>query len=314
MITRIQSSALSLLFGSLLCTHLVSGPALAGSADLRVSIDAPSTIAAGESLTYIATLTNHGPVAAENAQWLVFPPWEIEVQSITASDDGVCIEAAEITCRWPRAISVDADRSVVVSSLVPPETYLGPLSIQFLSFSRADNARTYPGFQTTSVFSVADLAIEMRSSPDPFQLGALLRYEVTLRNAGPSLASGATVDFDVPSAAVLVSVAPSGEAECVEAQTVRCTWPPFAPGSTSQLTIEVRAPQDASSVLVARATALLRGWSGDPNSENDSVRVVSGTEVNAVPAVGIFGTLALTGFLLVAGGVAFRRAGREMSS
>lgn len=93
-----------------------------------------------------------------------------------------------------------------------------------------------------------DLAIDKTDSADPVLTGAEFAYMLTVSNVGDAAAHGVVVTDTLPSGLTLVSAGGVGF-NCVGTTTISCTRAnPLAPGASSLVVVQVRAPAQAGSI------------------------------------------------------------------
>ncbi len=88
----------------------------APSADVQVTLsDAPDPVAAGSALTYVATVTNAGPDAADDVGVSLPLPAGTTFVSAVATGGGSCTTASPVTCTWAGALTAS---STVTATIV----------------------------------------------------------------------------------------------------------------------------------------------------------------------------------------------------
>ncbi len=105
----------------------VTTSAVATDANLAMGLTAsPDPVVAGASLTYVATLTNNGPDAAQDATITLNLPAGVNLVSATASGAGNCTLGAPVVCTW---LGMTASGQALTATVVVdvPAGAVGPL-------------------------------------------------------------------------------------------------------------------------------------------------------------------------------------------
>jgi uncharacterized repeat protein (TIGR01451 family) len=120
--------------------------------------------------------------------------------------------------------------------------------------------------QSTTVSRSADLSLTKIDSPDPVLAGGTLTYTLSVKNNGPSDASGVTLTDPLPGNVTHQSSTPS-QGTCSESSgTVTCSLGTLAAGDTA--TVEIRVtPQGPASIT---NTASVQANEPDASSTNNS--------------------------------------------
>jgi uncharacterized repeat protein (TIGR01451 family) len=200
-----------------------------------VSTDTPS---AGSELTYSLTGVNNGPSALDNPVVVSVFPKGFQVLAVdesymdcTTSHVGEGLEAVyTVTCvGWKVTPIRDSFQPGInvpgtVTVLVPPGIPAGAYDATAQAYSRSPVRCTDPTDPpagagtcesdysnnqvtvTVNVVQVADTSIEKRLvAPIPIQAGAEVTYELTVANAGPSVANNVTISDTVPEGLTYIS-------------------------------------------------------------------------------------------------------------
>ena len=118
--------------------------------------------------------------------------------------------------------------------------------------------------------SVADLAITATDSPDPVPVGNTLAYLLTVRNNGPSAATGVTVTDILPGGVVLISATPS-QGSCSVTSVVTCALGALANGGSGTVTLLVTP----TTVGTLSNSASVTGNDADPNPSNNTATITT---------------------------------------
>jgi uncharacterized repeat protein (TIGR01451 family) len=252
-------------------------------ADISLVKSGPATINAGTTITYTLTLSNAGPSSADGARFRDPVPagiTGINASCGSASGGAVC----------PGSVNVAGNN---VSGGVPTLPAGGSVVITITGTVPASgtlvnsaNSITPPGVTdpnignnsssvTTTITPVADLSI-VKSGPASVNAGATITYTLTIGNAGPSGANGATFSDPVPSGitAIIASCgSASGGAVCpgsvtVAGNNVSGTIPTLPAGGSLVITISGTAP--ASGTLANTATVAPPSGTTDPVLGNNT--------------------------------------------
>jgi uncharacterized repeat protein (TIGR01451 family) len=127
---------------------------------------------------------------------------------------------------------------------------------------------------TVNAAPSADLSITKSDSPDPVTVGNNLTYTVTVKNNGPSGATGVTMTDSLPGTVTFVSATPS-QGNCTGTATVTCNLGSLTNGASATITIVVTPTQAGGISNTARVAAN----EADPNTNNNSA--TEPTTVNA---------------------------------
>lgn len=274
----------------------------ATSADLRVDskVAAPTTVDAGQDLTYTINVVNDGPDPSTNV---------VVTDSLTSliatggfrsatPSQGTCTPSGvtngatvNLNCNLGTlAANGTASITVVVR---PSRATTGPrtntatiTSLDVGDPNRANNT----GSVTSTVTAVADVAALKTATPSPVQAGAPLLFIVTARNNGPSTAQNVVATDTMPTNAAFISLGTvTGGGTCttpavnaVGGQVV-CTWPSIAatsPPTQQTASYYVRPLTSAAGSNVVNSVALTTA-----TKESDDTNNSAGTSTPVTPAL-----------------------------
>jgi len=229
----------------------------------------PTTAAAGEPLTFLATVRNDGPSSAQAVTMAdTLPANAVLIGTPTVSDGGTCTATGgaaatprtaggTLNCSWPAAVPSRAQRTVTFQM-----RSLGDLPAGTIVHNEITVATTTPELRSDNNTASADatltraeldVTLGMSHNNDGLLAGEGTRYTITVTNAGPSYATNVVVVDTFPT--TLSPSVPStatfsyqgglviGGAPTASTGTVACTQP--AVGATSgplQCTIPVLPP------------------------------------------------------------------------
>jgi uncharacterized repeat protein (TIGR01451 family) len=129
--------------------------------------------------------------------------------------------------------------------------------------------------------AVADLGISVGATPNPIKTGpkAFLTYTVTLKNAGPSQASGIAISDPLPSFTQFQSLSQPAGATCSTpavgaSGTLKCNLASLNAGATAQFTIVVKVVASKAMTITNTVTATSQSVDPDPSDNQASASTV----------------------------------------
>jgi len=275
-------------------TDLASGNSANGSdSDTRTAVanvalvkSGPATINAGATITYTLTISNAGPSAANGATFSDNVPagiTGITASCGSASGGAVCPASVGVAGNAVSgSVPVLPPGGSVVITISGTAPASGPLSntgsvsppAGTSDPNLADNSSTV----NTAITPVADVSL-VKAGPANIDAGSTITYTLTIANAGPSAANGATFSDNVPAAITGVGAScggASGGAACpgsisVAGNSVSGAIPTLPAGGSVVITITGTAP--ASGVLSNTGTVSAPTGVLDPNAGNNSSTV-----------------------------------------
>ncbi|MFC4820680.1 DUF7507 domain-containing protein [Dokdonella ginsengisoli] len=261
------------------------------SVDVSIVKSGPATVGAGGTISYTLVVANAGPDAANGASY--------------SDDVPAGITGLAASCGSPVGGAVCAAPTVTgntVAGTVPTLPANGSVTITITGTAPADattlsntatvtpppggddpdpSDNTSPPVQT-EVTPVADLSI-VKTGPAAVASGGTVTYTLTVANAGPSSADGATVSDPLPaglSGASAVCGGESGGAVCGAFDTtVAGTIATLPAGGSATITITATAPTQAGTLSNTATVAPPAGVT-DPQPANDTSATVV-TEIGA---------------------------------
>jgi uncharacterized repeat protein (TIGR01451 family) len=266
--------------------------ATAAQADLVLTTaGAPSTVLAGNNITYTQTVTNNGPAAATVANLTEATPPNTTFQSVLAPAGWTCVTPAvgstgNVTCTNPSfAAGTAADIVVVVN--VPPSV-VAPTITATSTLSATNSVNTSTTTVVTNVNTACDLTVTNSGTPSPVAAGSNITYTQTVFNHGPSNCSTATLTEPTPLNTTFVSVAVvttgGGTWTCPNSAPVNCTNPSVPPGSTGTITAiyKVIAGTAAGTIITDTDTGATTSRDTNPsdNSATVNIAVASGAQAD----------------------------------
>jgi len=252
--------------------------ALATQADLVTTNTAvPSSVPAGNNVTYTQTVTNNGPAAATTATFTQTTPPNTNFQSMTLPAGWTCTPltagtAGTITCTDGSNLALNASATFTLVLQVNAGTASGTNIAETVTASATNIVPNLTSNSATATVVVAnansaDMAVVKTASPSPTVAdGDLLTYTLTVTNNGPATATNVTVmDPLPPNVSNPVLSTTQGTCSAAEAM-VTCLLGSMTSGATATVTIVVLAGAPG----VAVNTATVSADQGDPNSGNNT--------------------------------------------
>ncbi|MBV8518369.1 MAG: ExeM/NucH family extracellular endonuclease [Acidobacteria bacterium] len=250
---------------------------VATSADLSVTkTDSPDPVTAGNNLTYTITVNNAGPSFAATVSLADTLPAGTTFVSLASPGGWSCTNPAvgatgSISCTIASLGTGDAVFTLVVNV---GSSASGTLSntATVTSATSDPNTGNESATETTAVTGSADLSVTKTDSPDPVTAGTDLTYTITVNNAGPSVATSASLSDTLPAGTTFVSLSSPGGWSCTApavgaAGTVSCSNASLATGN-SVFTLVVHV--GASTTGSVSNTATVSSATSDPNPGNES--------------------------------------------
>ncbi len=202
-------------------------------ADIAVAKAAtPSSVAAGQNLTYVVTVSNNGPSRAEGVSMTDTLPHDVTFVSATPST-GTCgtTPTAETTTTGGNDSVVCAIGTInngsqqTVTIIVRPNTVTRGTNITNSATAITTTLETDGPANTVNANNSAsvdvgiivpslDLVLNKDDSVDPVAVGDQTIYTITVTNSGPSAAENVTVTDALPAAGLSFVSATSSSGSC----------------------------------------------------------------------------------------------------
>jgi len=242
------------------------------AADLELLKSAPTSVTAGESISYSLRATNHGPADAPVTLHDALPAGLHILEGGVVTDTGSCATSAgETVLDCDLGVLVVGSTAVVtvtafVSDTLTPGTTLSNTATLTSPVTGPPGSRTSSA--TSAVTTSADLQILKYPMADPPVAGRQFDYVISGVNNGPSVARGVRLSDLLPAGSTFVSATPS-QGTCSESGgTVLCDVGDLARGEMVSVQLSVAidrtfAPQHL--VNTSRITSL--GGTPDPDEE-----------------------------------------------
>jgi uncharacterized repeat protein (TIGR01451 family) len=272
---------------SAIATDIVAS---ATQADLALSTAAtPSSVLAGNNITYTQTVTNNGPAAATAVSFTEAIPTNTTFSSVSAPVGWTCTVTTSVTCTNPSLASgSSADIVVVVDTAAATAagtiTATSSVSATTSDPTAANNSTTV----ATPINVACDLAVTNSGTPSPVAAGGTITYTQIVTNGGPSNCSTATFHEALPNNVTFVSAvvvnAGGGTWTCPNASPVACTNPSVPPGSTGTITAKYTVNGGTAAGTIIADTVTVATTSRDTYSTNNTaivnIPVASGTQAD----------------------------------
>jgi uncharacterized repeat protein (TIGR01451 family) len=252
--------------------------ATAAQADLVVTNSAsPTSVAAGNNVTYTQTVTNKGPAVATSASFTQVTPPNTNFQSITPPAGWICGTTppvggtGTITCTATGTLAVNSTGTFTLVLQVNAGT---PSGTNITDTATASATNIVPNLTTNTASATvvvgnansADMAVVKTASPNPVTVGTPLTYSLAVTNNGPASVTNVTVTDTLPSSVTYLS-STSTLGTCSEAGgIVSCLLGTMANAGTATITILTIPGQPG----VISNTATVTADQTDPNLANNT--------------------------------------------
>lgn len=244
------------------------------SAELAIAVADPGAIPLGAGATYVATIKNNGPAAAQAVSVdETSLDAALTLEAAVASRGSCSLITGQPTCSLG---TLAAGTSTTVSFVVTPgHVGSNPVEVAVRSSTSDPRLRNNSSVLPLKVVDSADLAVEGTTSPQTAFPGKRVTQSFVVVNRGTTAAAQAAefVDALPPGLRFLFAVASRGT--CAGNAIVRCDVGFLVPGERATVTIFAKAlatGAQTSSVSVGSTTA-------DPNAGNNALTLA--TEVEA---------------------------------
>jgi uncharacterized repeat protein (TIGR01451 family) len=242
-----------------------------------------------QQLTLSGNGTNPGISVAPAA--LTFPSQGIGTTSpaqpvVVTSSGTSSLTVSSVTASGPFQVSTDgcsgtgpiAPAGMCTVQVVFKPTAMGPAS-GTLTITSDGGTKTVA--LSGSGVAVADLGISIGASPNPIKRSAkaLLTYTVTLKNAGPSQASGIVISDPLPSFTQFRSLTPPAGGTCTTpavgaSGTLKCNLTALNAGASVQFQIVVKVVAPRSMTITNTVTETSQSVDPDPADNQASASTV----------------------------------------
>jgi uncharacterized repeat protein (TIGR01451 family) len=214
--------------------------------DLRLS-GSPSSVSAGQQVTYTAAIANHGSGTAATAAFQDLIPAKTTLVSATTSQ-GSCTGNPTVVC----SLGSLGPGATATVTIVVATTEAGPIVDRGWVSTNPPGDWHHERDVTTNVTGVsADLDLHLVGSPPVVNAGQQVVYTATIANHGSAAVAGAAFQDQLPGKVTLVS-ATASQGSCSGNPTILCSLGSLAAGATATVTITVTTTQGG--------TLVDRGW------------------------------------------------------
>lgn len=247
-------------------------------ADLSVEKTAPAEVAADGTLDYRLTVRNAGPSDATGVTVTDTLPAGLDVVALPA---GCTAAGTTVSCAIGDLATGD-ERVLELRTHVPYA--LAGTTITNVASVRGDQLDTTPGNDgddaTTTVGPAADLSIQKAAGGAV--AGGDATWTITVRNAGPTTATGVTVRDALPEGTAFRAATPSQGACRADGRDVTCELGDLPSGGSAQIAVAAIVDGGLTGATL-RNVATVTGREPDPKPGDE--RATADVVVQRAPAV-----------------------------
>jgi len=239
-----------------------------GIADLAVAIsNGATTVVPGSSTTYVISVSNAGPNAANGTRVVDAFPADITGVSWTcAASGGAVCSAASGTGDIGSLVDLPAGGSVMFTAtgqISPSATGTLSNSASAVLPAGVSDPTSNNNTDSDTLTPQVDLAVSLSAANSAVPGGNLV-YTLRVDNAGPSNAESVVANMATPSGLVWVS----NTGACMAA--FPCSWSPQAPNSQRTITVTYQVPNGYSGPTPIQATATVSTSTAEVATSNNS--------------------------------------------
>jgi uncharacterized repeat protein (TIGR01451 family) len=243
----------------------------APQSDAFIMKSGPSSAGPDTDVAYTISVTNGGPDPATPLSWQDTLPGTMTFVSLNQSSGPTmtCTPGTTVSCSLsPFPAGQTATFTLtghIPAGTQPGTTFANTATVTTQNDPEPDNNSA----STTLSISAADVSIVKTGPGSSPNAGTPFSYTITIANAGPDSAVGATWSDTLPPNTTFVSVVQDTgpPATCQEADgTVSCSFASLANGASAQFTLTITAGNTTS----VTNTAIASSESFDPNTSNNS--------------------------------------------
>jgi uncharacterized repeat protein (TIGR01451 family) len=237
-----------------------------GLADVSITKDGTGAPVAGGAISYVLTVSNSGPSTALGVTVTDTLPTAltgISAAGCTVSGQAVTCTAAQIAVDGSATFTIDA---TIVSTF--PGGDIANTATVATSGTTDPNETNNSATFTSTAGAAADLSIA-KTAPATAVAGGTVSYDLTVSNAGPSVASAATVTDPLPAGLTALS-ATTNQGTCALGPPVTCDLGTVGVGAPVLITITAAVDPSTQSGTVVTNTATVTSSTTDPTTSNNS--------------------------------------------
>ncbi len=303
------------------------GITLIPSSDLLTTITGPATAQAGQSVTYTASFTNNGPMAASGVTETAQLPAGLSAVTITDANNSVVSGASYnsttglVTFPTLATNANGATQAFKLTFAAPAQNFTPRSSIASTSAESApaNNSASV----ATTVLASADLAT-LVSGPATAVIGTAVTYTVTTTNNGPLAATNASTTLQLASGFDVTTLRVNGTTGVLSGTTITYTFGSGATATTAtynttnglvtfpavaSLANGTRASNYVTFVMPNAAGGQTTGvastsatGSTDPIASNNSASVATSIAPTTTTSADLVATLSTSGVATVSAG------------
>jgi uncharacterized repeat protein (TIGR01451 family) len=258
------------------------------------TVATPSSVLAGNNITYTQTVTNNGPAAAANVSFTEATPPNTTFQSVLAPAGWTCTQPAvgatgTVNCT-DASLASGTQANIVVLVNVPYTVAAGTItaSSSVTATTGDPNTANNNTTVTTTLFDNCELAVTNSGTPNPVAAGGQITYTQLVTNSGPSSCSAGTLTEATPANTTFVSVSATttggGTWTCPNSAPVACTNPSVVPGSVGTITAIYQVNAGTGSGTIISDTVSVNTSTTDTNKADNTatsnIAVATGTQAD----------------------------------
>ncbi len=257
--------------------------------DLAITkADDPSTVLAGENLTYTLVVSNLGPSDATGVT--VVDQLPVGVQFVSAvPTQGVAAHADGTVTVNLGDLAVDQSETVTMFVTVAP-TAIGTLvnTATVSGNEQESDTSNNVASVTTTIQPMVDLAIFKADSPDPVIAGQELTYILSVVNNGPSNATGVMVTDQLPEEVQFQSGSASQGTLIHTNGMVSVDLGDLAAGATATVNIVVHVDPSTRGTITNTANVTSNELDSQPDNNTDNEPTLVQAQVDlAITKIGV---------------------------
>jgi uncharacterized repeat protein (TIGR01451 family) len=255
-------------------------PGLLPELDVSIDKQIDTTVAvAGELVSFLLSATNSGPVDAPGVTIVDQLPLGLLFEGST----GACVSngGAPETIRCDMGpLAAGATTMVTIMARVEPAV---PAGTQLENVGRVEvvgaidaNPGNDVAVVSATVVQVADLSIDKTVPVSAQAAGTVLTYTLSVTNDGPSVATGVTIEDQLPAAVIFLGTDRPDLCALAGPNLLRCLVGTMGPGTAIAIDVGVAIPANVppGTLLVNDASVGGDGMDPDPSDDQDDETVL----------------------------------------